>query len=110
VKIPVTLQEIVLKRRSFIALIVLVVGLYMPIAYFCAAGLDYRFGLSLGRYINFLGGYSFAFGFLCCLVAPFLPKVSLGDKFAYLAAAIAVYIVDTFLSMNVYFAFAGFRQ
>ena len=98
VKIPVTLQKLVLERRSFIALTVFLVGLYSPPVAFLASGFHRYFGLSLRPYLDYFEWLALAFGLVCCLVAPFLPREPLGKKFVFLAVAIMSYAADLLVS------------
>lgn len=95
-RIPVPVVEFLNAKRSGVALLVLSVGLLALPAAFTAGGIYHRAGspTSWRPALDHFEWFAAAFGLLCCIIAPFLPKIPIVRRIFLSLAAVAIYIFD----------------
>ena len=95
-KVPAPVQELLAAKRSGVALLVFVAGLLALPAAFTAGSIYHRAGepISWRPALDYFEWLAATLGLLCCIIAPFLPKISRMRKIFLCVAAVCIYILD----------------
>jgi hypothetical protein len=100
-RFPAPVERFLKAKRSVVALSVFVLGLCAFPLVFAAGGIYFRFAHYSATWrpsLDYFEWITAAFGFLCCIVSPFLAVVPMRYKVGLSFLAVCAYVVDLFVS------------
>jgi hypothetical protein len=95
-RIPAPIENVIIAKRSGIALLVFVLGLLALPAAFTAGSIYHRLGepASWRPALDYFEWLAAALGLLCCTIAPFVPEIPVRQRIFLSLGAVGIYAID----------------